>query len=134
MVIGGKGRRRTPELAVPYASDFTLPFVFIRERRGCSRTSVCWRVRPRDLSTLTFSNALAVCAGRDETEARRRADAIGRDLDELRHDGLAGSPDAIVDKIGRTQLWVPAGSVSRCSPCMTSTMSSSSRAVMSQLS
>jgi len=48
-----------------------------------------------------LSNALAVCAGRDETEARRRADAIGRDLDELRHDGLAGSPDEIVDKIGQ---------------------------------
>ena len=34
MVIGGKGRRRTPELAVPYASDFNLPFVFIRESAG----------------------------------------------------------------------------------------------------
>ena len=44
---------------------------------------------------------MAVCAGRDETEARRRADAIGRDLDELRHHGLAGSPDEIVDKIGQ---------------------------------
>ena len=42
-----------------------------------------------------------MCAGRDETEARRRAAAIGRDLDELRRDGLAGSPDEIVDKIGQ---------------------------------
>ena len=48
-----------------------------------------------------MSNALAVCAGRDETEARRRASVIGRDLQELRRDGLAGSPDEIVDKIGR---------------------------------
>ena len=55
----------------------------------------------RDLSTLTFSNALAVCAGRDETQARRRAAAVGRDLDELRRYGLAGSPDEIVDKIGQ---------------------------------
>jgi len=44
---------------------------------------------------------LAVCAGRDETQARRRAAAIGRGLNELRHDGLAGSPDEIVDKIGQ---------------------------------
>ena len=44
---------------------------------------------------------MAVCAGRDETEARRRAAAIGRDLDQLRNDGLAGSPDEIVDKIGQ---------------------------------
>jgi len=35
------------------------------------------------------------------TESRRRALAIGRDLDELRHDGLAGSPDEIVDKMGQ---------------------------------
>ena len=55
----------------------------------------------RDLTTLTLSNALTVCAGRDENQARRRAAAIGRDLDELRHDGLAGSPDEIVDKIGQ---------------------------------
>jgi alkanesulfonate monooxygenase SsuD/methylene tetrahydromethanopterin reductase-like flavin-dependent oxidoreductase (luciferase family) len=44
---------------------------------------------------------LAVCVGRDETEARRRALAIGRDLAGLRHDGLAGSPDEVVDKIGQ---------------------------------
>jgi len=39
--------------------------------------------------------------GADETEARRRASVIGSDLQELRRDGLAGSPDEIVDKIGR---------------------------------
>jgi F420-dependent oxidoreductase-like protein len=101
MVIGGTGRRRTPELAVRYASDFNLPFVSVQESarlfenvRGVAGTA------GRDLSTLTLSNALAVCAGRDETEARRRAAAIGRDLEELRRDGLAGSPDEIVDKIG----------------------------------
>jgi alkanesulfonate monooxygenase SsuD/methylene tetrahydromethanopterin reductase-like flavin-dependent oxidoreductase (luciferase family) len=32
---------------------------------------------------------------------RRRAAAIGRDLDDLRHDGLAGSPVEIVDKMGQ---------------------------------
>lgn len=55
----------------------------------------------RDLSTLTLSNALAACAGRDEAQARRRAAAIRGDLNELRTDGRAGSPDEIVDKIGQ---------------------------------
>ena len=32
---------------------------------------------------------------------RRRAATFGRDLDDLRHDGLAGSPDEIVDKMGQ---------------------------------
>jgi alkanesulfonate monooxygenase SsuD/methylene tetrahydromethanopterin reductase-like flavin-dependent oxidoreductase (luciferase family) len=31
MVIGGTGRRRTPELAVRYALDFNLPFVSVQE-------------------------------------------------------------------------------------------------------
>jgi len=102
IVIGGTGRRRTPELAGRYASDFNLPFVSVQESAGLfENVRVVAGAAGRDLSTLTLSNALAVCAGRDETEARRRAAAIGRDLDDLRHDGLAGSPDEIVDKIGQ---------------------------------
>ena len=102
MVIGGTGRRRTPELAGRYASDFNLPFVSAQESASLfENVRVVAGAAGRDLSTLTLSNALAVCAGRDETEARRRAAAIGRDLDDLRHDGLAGSPDEIVDKIGQ---------------------------------
>ena len=31
----------------------------------------------------------------------RRAKAIGRDVDELRENGLAGTPAEVVDKIGR---------------------------------
>jgi alkanesulfonate monooxygenase SsuD/methylene tetrahydromethanopterin reductase-like flavin-dependent oxidoreductase (luciferase family) len=104
IVIGGTGRRRTPELAGRYASDFNLPFVSVKEStRLFENVRVVAGAAGRDLSTLTLtlSNALAVCAGRDEAEARWRAAAIGRDLDDLRHDGLGGSPDEIVDKIGQ---------------------------------
>ena len=102
MVIGGTGKRRTPELAGRYASDFNLPFVSVQESAGLFENArVVAGAAGRDLSTLILSNALAVCAGHDETEARRRATAIGRDLDGLRRDGLAGSPDEIVDKIGQ---------------------------------
>jgi len=41
-----------------------------------------------------------VCAGRDDAEVARRAAAIGREPDELRLNGLAGSPAQIVEKIG----------------------------------
>jgi hypothetical protein len=66
---------------------------------GNTHGSYCW-------SGISASHGLAalglaVCAGRDETEARRPADAIGRDVVALRHDGLAGSPDEIVDKMGQ---------------------------------
>jgi len=102
LVIGGTGRRRTPELAGRYASDYNLPFVSVQDSAGLfENVRVVAGKAGRDLSTLTLSNALAVCAGRDEIQARRRAAAIGRDLDELRHNGLSGSPDEIVDKIGQ---------------------------------
>ncbi|MGH3317967.1 MAG: LLM class F420-dependent oxidoreductase, partial [Nocardioidaceae bacterium] len=55
----------------------------------------------RDPASLTYSNALVLCCGADEAEVTRRADAIGRSVGELRANGLAGSPDELVDRIGR---------------------------------
>ncbi len=42
-----------------------------------------------------------VCVGADEAEVDRRAAAIGRDKAELRENGLAGTPEEVVEKIGR---------------------------------
>jgi sirohydrochlorin ferrochelatase len=42
-----------------------------------------------------------VCVGSDEPELTRRAAAIGRELTELRTNGLTGTPAEVVDKIGR---------------------------------
>ncbi len=50
---------------------------------------------------MTYSNALVVCVGKDDQEVARRAGAIGREADELKINGLAGTPDEVVDKIGR---------------------------------
>jgi alkanesulfonate monooxygenase SsuD/methylene tetrahydromethanopterin reductase-like flavin-dependent oxidoreductase (luciferase family) len=50
---------------------------------------------------MVFSSAQVVCSGKDPAELSRRAAAIGRDVDDLRANGLAGSPAEIVDKIGR---------------------------------
>jgi F420-dependent oxidoreductase-like protein len=102
VLIGGLGRRRTPELAARYADEFNLPFVdeatseaqFARVREACESQG-------RDPRTLRFSNALVLCVGADEAELDRRAKAIGRDTQELRENGLAGTPQEVVDKIGR---------------------------------
>ena len=41
-----------------------------------------------------------ICAGRDDAEVARRAEVIGRDLDELRSNSpLVGTPAEIVDKL-----------------------------------
>jgi len=102
VLIGGLGKKRTPALAAAYADEFNLPFVdedttaaqFARVRAACERAD-------RDPATMRWSNALVVCVGADEPEIARRASVIGREVDELRTNGLAGTPSEVVDKIGR---------------------------------
>lgn len=102
VLIGGKGPRRTPALAATYADEFNLPFVdeaeteaqFARVREACE-------ARDRDPDSLIYSNALVLCVGADEQELAQRAKAIGREPDELRENGLAGTPSEVLDKIGR---------------------------------
>lgn len=102
VLIGGLGKKRTPELAARYADEFNLPFVdeattkaqFARVREACEQQG-------RDPRTMRWSNALVLCVGADEAEIDRRAAAIGREKAELRENGLAGTPEEVVDKIGR---------------------------------
>ena len=48
---------------------------------------------------MTYSAAQVVCCGRTADELSRRAAAIGREVDELREHGLAGTPAEIAAKI-----------------------------------
>jgi alkanesulfonate monooxygenase len=50
---------------------------------------------------MRWSNALVLCVGSDEAEFRRRAEAIGREPEELRAHGVAGTPEEAVETIGR---------------------------------
>ena len=50
---------------------------------------------------MTYSACFVACAGRDDTEVNRRAEAIGQEVDELRtKTPLVGTPDEIVDTLG----------------------------------
>jgi alkanesulfonate monooxygenase len=102
IIIGGQGKKRTPALAARFADEFNMPFVSIETTAAqFDRVRVACDVvgRPRD--TMLLSNALVLCCGDSEADVARRAAAIGRDVDELRRNGAAGSPDEIVDTIGR---------------------------------
>ena len=78
LLVGGKGKRRTPALAARFADEFNLPFVsqeftqqqFARVRAACEEVG-------RDPGTLTYSNALVLCCGSSDREVARRAEAIG---------------------------------------------------------
>ena len=54
----------------------------------------------RDPASLVLSSALTVCVGRDDAEVARRADAIGLDVEQVRRQGVAGTPDQVVDQLG----------------------------------
>ncbi len=102
VLVGGKGKRRTPALAAKYADEFNIPFESISESEVIvGRVREACTAQGRDPSSLTYSNALVLCCGDGEAEVARRAEAIGREVDELRENGLAGTPDEVVDKIGR---------------------------------
>ncbi|MGW5260723.1 LLM class F420-dependent oxidoreductase [Microbispora sp. NPDC004025] len=100
VIIGGGGAKRTPRLVARFADEYNVPFhlpedtaaAFDRVRRACDDAG---------RETVLLSAAQVVCAGRDEAEVARRAANIGREVDELRVNGLAGTPQEIVDKIGR---------------------------------
>jgi F420-dependent oxidoreductase-like protein len=102
ILIGGKGARRTPALAARYAAEFNLPFVGLEEtERQIARVRAACEEAGRDPDDLVYSNAHTVCVGADEAEVRRRAEAIGRTPEDLRHHCLAGTPGEVVDTVGR---------------------------------
>ena len=48
---------------------------------------------------MAYSAAQVVCCGRTEAEVTARAAAIGRQVDELRANGLCGSPEEVLAKL-----------------------------------
>jgi alkanesulfonate monooxygenase SsuD/methylene tetrahydromethanopterin reductase-like flavin-dependent oxidoreductase (luciferase family) len=54
----------------------------------------------RDPATIVWSVGQVLCCGESEAEVARRAAAIGREVAELRQNGLAGSPAEVLDKLG----------------------------------
>ncbi|WP_225652291.1 LLM class F420-dependent oxidoreductase [Streptomyces pseudogriseolus] len=102
VLIGGRGAKRTPRLAARFADEFNIPFASVEDTAAqFERVRDAAREIGRDPGEIVYSNALVVCVGRDDQEVARRAAAIGREVDELKANGLAGSPAEVVDKIGR---------------------------------
>jgi F420-dependent oxidoreductase-like protein len=107
IIIGGRGAKRTPALTARYAAEFNMPFVDVdaftaqcaNVRRACDEIG-------RDPTSLVWSVALVACVGADDAEVARRAAAIGREPDELRRNGVAGTPAEAAETVTR---WRTAG-------------------------
>ena len=102
VLIGGMGAKRTPELAARYATEFNAPFVSVEDSgKQFGRVREAAQAAGRGPDDLVYSNALVAVVGKDDAEVARRAAAIGREVGQLKADGLAGSPAEVVDRIGR---------------------------------
>jgi F420-dependent oxidoreductase-like protein len=99
VVIGGMGDRRSPALAARYADEYNALAAspaaagtrFERVRRHAADLG-------RADGVIAFSVLQTLCCGATDAEVRRRAEALGEDLGP---DAFAGTPDAVVDRLGR---------------------------------
>ncbi|MCX2933868.1 LLM class F420-dependent oxidoreductase [Mycobacterium sp. CVI_P3] len=102
IIIGGNGAKRTPALAARFAAEYNLAFPaldFVGPQIGRVRAALQEAGRAPD--GIVYSAAFVVCAGRDGAEIGRRAQAISREVDELRtNTPLVGTPAEIVDQMG----------------------------------
>ena len=100
IIMGGYGPRRTPALAAKYAAEFNLPFPPLEiYRSSCDNVRAACDARGRDPESMTYSVAQVLCVGANDAELARRAQNIGREVDELLQNGAAGSPAQVLDKI-----------------------------------
>jgi F420-dependent oxidoreductase-like protein len=100
IIIGGGGAKRTPRLAATYAKEFNTPFQNVDDTRRLfdGARAACERIG-RDPDTLTLSCALVVVCAESDADLTRRAAAIGRDVAELRENGLCGTPAEVTEKL-----------------------------------
>ncbi|RZU51985.1 F420-dependent oxidoreductase-like protein [Krasilnikovia cinnamomea] len=102
IIVGGRGPRRTPELAARYADEFNMPFktvaetatAFDRVRQACQTYG-----RPAD-RPLTLSAGVVVALGRTDAEARHRAAPLHVPSALPPEDPVVGPPEALVQRIG----------------------------------
>jgi F420-dependent oxidoreductase-like protein len=101
IIVGGRGAKRTPEVAARYADEFNMPFKTVKEtaeaydrvREAAERVG---RTRP----PLVLSAGLVVACGRTDAEARGRAAPLHVKSALPPEDPVIGSPARLVERIG----------------------------------
>jgi alkanesulfonate monooxygenase len=101
IILGGAGAKRTPRLAATFANEYNVPFHGVPDSEAhFGRVRAACEAVGRDPDSLEFSAAQVVCCGADEAEVAARAKAIGREVSELRTNGVAGTPDEVLERLG----------------------------------
>lgn len=104
LIVGGRGKARTPRLAARFADEFNVPFESPESTHAqYQRVRAACRAQGRDPANMVFSHVVVLCCGRSDADLRRRAAVIGRDLGDLRANAAAGSPDEVAERLRRYQ-------------------------------
>ncbi|MFI9639615.1 LLM class F420-dependent oxidoreductase [Micromonospora sp. NPDC051925] len=105
VIVGGRGPKRTPDLAARYADEFNMPFKSVEEtaeaydrvREACDRAGRADSGR----APLVLSAGIVVAIGRTDAEAQRRAAPLHVKSALPPEDPVVGSPAQLVDRIGQ---------------------------------
>ncbi|MEV6173328.1 LLM class F420-dependent oxidoreductase [Streptomyces sp. NPDC051954] len=104
IIVGGRGPKRTPELAARYADEFNMPFKSVTETARAYRrvTEASARTGRADTGRppLVLSAGVVVAIGRTPADARRRAAPLHTESALPPEDPLIGSPSQLVDRLG----------------------------------
>jgi F420-dependent oxidoreductase-like protein len=107
--IGGGGERRTLRLAARYGDAWNGAYIGVEDwaHKNAVLTEWC-EVEGRDPATIIRSVNLGLGIGRTETEVTRKREALAarfgnRNPTRLEEGMLAGTPQQIIDRIGRYQ-------------------------------
>ncbi|MGK5742827.1 LLM class F420-dependent oxidoreductase [Micromonospora sp. URMC 103] len=104
VIVGGRGPKRTPDLAARYGDEFNMPFKSVEEtaeayervREACERVGRAETGR----APLVLSAGIVVAVGRTDAEAQRRAAPLHVASALPPEDPVVGSPAQLVDRIG----------------------------------
>jgi F420-dependent oxidoreductase-like protein len=102
IIVGGRGAKRTPEIAARFADEFNMPFKTVAETATAFErvraTAEAYR-RPAS-RPLTLSAGVVVAIGRTDAEATRRAAPLHVPSALPPEDPVVGSPDRLVQRLG----------------------------------
>ncbi|GAA4571443.1 LLM class F420-dependent oxidoreductase [Micromonospora coerulea] len=104
VIVGGRGPKRTPELAARYADEFNMPFKSVAQTAAAYErvTEACARSGRTESgrAPLVLSAGIVVAIGRTDAEAQRRAAPLHVKSALPPEDPVVGSPAQLVDRLG----------------------------------
>jgi F420-dependent oxidoreductase-like protein len=98
IIMGGKGKKRAPDLAGRFADEYNMPFKSVQETaEQFDRVRLAASKYERDV---LLSAGIVVAIGRDDREVARRAAPLHVTSALPQEDPVEGSPEALVQRIG----------------------------------